>query len=81
MLLLDQVKVIIYLVRVQGCGDTVKMHRQLGQVVGIIAQGALPSAGHCDFLAELLVKFPESCYIGAGCLDKVCFFFMIERNK
>lgn len=88
MLLLDHVKVIIYLVRVQGRGDTIKMQGQLCQVVGIIAQGALTSASHCDFLTELLVKFPESCYIGAGCLDKVCFpclpegrFFMIERNN
>jgi hypothetical protein len=49
-------------------------------VVGIIAQGALAPAGNGNFLAELLVKFTETCYIRTGCFDKVFFFFMIEMD-
>lgn len=74
----DQIEVIIDLLGIDLGRQFVEMQGQLCKVVGLIAQGAFTSAYHGDFLAELLVKFPKSCYIGTGLLDKVCFFFMIK---
>lgn len=62
-------------------GYPVEMDCKLGQVSGVVGERARTPSGDSNFLSELLVKFHESCYIGAGCFDKVCFFFMIERNK
>lgn len=81
MLLFDQIEVIVDLVGIHFGGNPVEMECQLGQVAGVVGKRTLAFASNCDFLPELLVKFPESYYIGAGCLDEVCFFFMIERNK
>ena len=53
------------------------MQGQLGQVTGIVGKGALASVGNGDFLAELLVKLAESCYISTGSLDKGLLFFFI----
>lgn len=80
MLLFDQIEIIIYLVGVDLCWYLIKVNGKFCQVVRVIAQGTLSSASNGDFLTKLLVKFPESCYIRAGCFDKVCFFFMIEMS-
>jgi hypothetical protein len=79
-LMFDQIEIIVDLLGIDISRQFVEMQGQLCQVVGIIAQGAFTSACHGDFLAELLVKFTETCYIRTGCFDKVCFFFMIEMS-
>jgi hypothetical protein len=55
--------------------QAVEVQGQLGQVAGIVGQGALAPAGDGDFLAELLVKFTESCYISTGSLEEGLLFF------
>jgi hypothetical protein len=69
------------LVGVQLGRQAVEVQSQLGQVAGIVGQGALAPAGDGDFLAELLVKFTESCYISTGSLeDGLLFFFILRRG-
>ena len=77
MLLPQQVDVIVNLVGVELGRQAVEVQGQLGQVAGIVGQGALAPAGDGDFLAELLVKLAESCYISTGSLDKGLLFFFI----
>jgi hypothetical protein len=77
-LLFDQIEIIVYLVGIDFCGNAVEMECQLGEVPGVVGQGAGTLACNGNFLSELLVKFTETCYIGTGGLDKVFFFFMIE---
>ena len=80
-LLLEQVEVIIDLVCVELGRQAVEVQGQLGQVAGIVGQGALAPAGDGDFLAELLVKLAESCYISTGSLDEgLLFFFILRRD-
>ena len=76
-LLLEQVEVIVDLVCVELGRQEVEVKGQLGQVPGVVGKGALPPAGDGYFLAELLVKFLESCYISTGSLDKGLLFFFI----
>ena len=80
-LLFDQIEVIVNLVWVHFGWYLVEMERKLGKVPGVVGKGTGAFSRNSDFLAELLVKFTKTCYIGTGCFDKVCFFFMIERNK
>lgn len=80
MILFDQIEIIVDLLGVNLGRYLIKVNGKFCQVMRVIAQCALTSASNGDFLAELLVKFPESCYIRAGCFDKVCFFFMIEMS-
>ena len=77
MLLLEQVEVIIDLVCVKLGRQAVEVQGQLGQVAGIVGKGALAPASDGDFLAELLVKLAESCYISTGSLDEGLLFFFI----
>lgn len=80
MVLFDQKKIIVDPVGVNIGWYLIKVNGKFCKVMGVIAQGTFSSAGNCDFLAELLVKFTETCYIRTGCFDKVCFFFMIEMS-
>ncbi|WP_222707314.1 hypothetical protein, partial [Pontibacter qinzhouensis] len=58
-------------------GEAIKVQGQFCQVVGIVPEGALASAGNGDFLKELLVKLMKTCYLGTSSLDKVKLFFFI----
>jgi hypothetical protein len=79
--LAQQVEVIVDLVGVQLGRQAIEVQGQLGQVAGIIGKRALAPAGDGDFLAELLVKLAESCYISTGSLDEgVLFFFILRRD-
>ena len=81
MLLPQQVDVIVNLVGVELGRQAVEVKGQFGQVAGVVGKGALASAGDGYFLAELLVKFLESCYISTGSLDKgLLFFFILIRG-
>ena len=81
MLLPQQVDVIVNLVGVELGRQAVEVQGQLGQVAGIVGQGALAPAGDGDFLAELLVKLAESCYISTGSMDEgLLFFFILIRG-
>ena len=77
MLLPQQVDVIVNLVGVELGRQAVEVQGQLGQVAGVVGQSTLAPAGDGDFLAELFVKFTESCYISTGSLDKGLLFFFI----
>lgn len=77
MLLLEQVEVIVYLVCVELGRQAVEVQGQFGQVAGVVGKGTLASASDGDFLAELLVKLAESCYISTGSLNKGLLFFFI----
>lgn len=70
------VEVVAYLVGVQGGRQAVEVQGQFGQVVAVVFQGAFTAARQGDFLVELLIKFAETCYISAGSVNGVCFFFM-----
>lgn len=74
------IEVIIYLVEIQCCRQAVVMQGQLSQMVAVILQGALAAPGQSDFLVELLVKFPKTCYISAGCVNGVCFFLIMLKH-
>ena len=76
-LLLEQVEVIVNLVCVELGRQAVEVQGQLSQVAGIVGKGALAPASDGDFLAELLVKLAESCYISSGSLDEGLLFFFI----
>ena len=75
--MLEQVEVIVDLVGVKLGRQAVEVQGQFGQVAGVVGKGTLASAGDGDFLAELIVKFAESCYISTGSLDKGLLFFFI----
>ena len=77
MLLAQQVEIIIDLVGVELGRQAVEVQGQLGQVAGVVGKGTLAPAGDGDFLAELLVKLAESCYISTGSLNKGLLFFFI----
>jgi hypothetical protein len=76
-LLAQQVEVIVDLVGVELGRQAVEVQGQFGQVAGVVGKGALAPAGNGDFLAELLVKLAESCYISTGSLNKGLLFFFI----
>ena len=80
MLLLDQVEVVVDLVGIHFGGNLVEVDCQLGKMPGVVGERTRAFPGDGNFLAELLVKFTETCYIRTGCLDKVFFFFMIEMD-
>lgn len=80
MLLLDQVEVVVDLVGIYFGGYLVEVDCQLGKVSGVVGKCAGAFASDGNFLAELLVKFTETCYIRTGCFDKVFFFFMIDKE-
>jgi hypothetical protein len=75
MLLAQQVEVVVDLVGIELGRQAVEVQGQCGQVAG-----ALAPAGDGDFLAELLVKLAESCYISTGSLDEGLLFFFILRR-
>lgn len=79
-MLFDQVEVIVYLVGIYFGGYLVEVDCQLGKVAGVVGECAGAFASDGNFLAELLVKFTETSYIRTGCLDKVFFFFMIDKE-
>ena len=76
-LLAQQVEIVVDQVGVELGRQAVEVQGQLGQVAGVVRQGALAPAGNGDFLAELLVKLAESCYISTGSLNKGLLFFFI----
>ena len=80
MSLLDQKEVVVNLIGIYFSGNLVKVDCQLSKVSGVIGKRTWAFAGDGNFLAELLVKFTETCYIRTGCFDKVFFFFMIEKD-
>ena len=80
MLLFDQIEVVVDLVGIHFGGNLVEVDCQLGKVAGVVGERAGAFASDGNFLAELLVKFTETRYIRTGCLDKVFFFFMIEKD-
>ena len=72
-LLLKQIKIILYLVGLQFGGQAVEVQRYCRHVVRIVLKGFAASTQNGNVALEACQLFTKSCYFTAGTVEKFIF--------